>query len=154
VSAGDDRLRVLAAKDEILDVVNELFLATDRKDWDAVRACFMPSVAFDMTSLAGGVPATLSPAQIAEAWETGLRPIDVVHHQTGNHRVRLDGDDRAEAFCYGTATHFRRRPDGRNVRTFVGSYDFELVRRADGWRISHFRFTLKYLDGNLELERD
>jgi hypothetical protein len=150
----DEQARQLAAKDAILDVVNELFLATDRRDWEAVRACFTPSVVFDMTSLAGGAPTTLTPAEIAAGWEAGLRPIEAIHHQTGNQRVRLLGEHRAAAFCYGTATHFRRRADGRNVRTFVGSYDFELAREGGTWRIALFRFNLKYLDGNLELERD
>jgi hypothetical protein len=36
----------------------------------------------------------------------------------------------------------------------VGSYDFGLERIAERWRIRRFRFVLKYMDGNLELERD
>jgi hypothetical protein len=35
----------------------------------------------------------------------------------------------------------------------VGSYDFRLVL-LDRWRITSFRFNLKYLDGNLNLERE
>ena len=58
----------------------------------------------------------------------------------------------AEAFCYAVATHYLPNPAGRNVRTFVGSYDFQL-RKSDRWRISLFRFNLKYLDGNLDLEK-
>ena len=39
-----------------------------------------------------------------------------------------------------------------NTRSFVGSYDFELRKEAGTRRITKFRFNLKYLDGNPNLE--
>lgn len=149
----EDLLRLLAAKDAIADVVTRLFVATDERDWAAVQACLAPAVRFDMTSLAGGAPADLTPAAITAAWEQGLRPLQAVHHQIGNLRVAVSGD-RATAFCYGIATHYRLTRSGRNVRAFVGTYDFGLARHGSAWRIDEFRFNLKYLDGNLELEKD
>jgi hypothetical protein len=35
----------------------------------------------------------------------------------------------------------------------VRSCDFQLARQDGRWRITSFRFNLKYLDGNLELEK-
>jgi hypothetical protein len=105
-----------------------------------------------MTSLTGAPAATLSAAQIAAGWEDGLRPLKAVHHQAGNFQVRVDGDE-ADANCYATATHYLPNPTGRNVRTFVGSYDFRLTRTGGRWRIGLFRFNLKYVDGNLDLEK-
>jgi 3-phenylpropionate/cinnamic acid dioxygenase small subunit len=148
-----DEYAELLDKDRIIDRVNQLFIATDRRDWAAVRACFTETVHFDMTSVAGGEPAMLTPEQITAAWEQGLRPLEAIHHQAGNYRAEVRGDE-ATGFCYGTATHYRRTRSGRNTRTFVGSYDFEFVRRGDAWRITSFRFNLKYLDGNLDLEKD
>jgi hypothetical protein len=102
--------------------------------------------------VAGGEPQTLTPEQIAAGWEQGLRPLEAVHHQAGNFRVRVEGDQ-GEAACYGIAFHYRRHPSGRNTRVFVGSYDFRLRRDEGGrWRIGAFRFTAKFVDGNLELE--
>ena len=49
--------------------------------------------------------------------------------------------------------HHRPNPTARNTRTFVGSYDFGLRRDGGRWRISSFRFEVKYVDGNLELEK-
>lgn len=88
----------------MLAVVNRVFVGTDARDWPAVRACFAPSVRFGMTSLAGGQSTHLTPEQITAGWETGLRPIEQVHHQTGNFMVSVDGDE-ATVFCYGTAYH-------------------------------------------------
>ena len=67
--------------------------------------------------------------------------------------MEVNGEE-ATAFWYGIASHYRKTRSGRNTRQFVGSYDFRLVRHRGEWRISSFRFNLKYLDGNLELEQD
>jgi hypothetical protein len=131
-----------------------LFVSTDNRDWAGVRACLTDTVHFDMTSVAGGQPADVSAEQIIAGWTTGLAPIESVHHQVGNFRVTVKGDA-ADASCYGIALHYRRTASGRNMRTFVGSYDFKLVTDdGDAWRISAFRFNLKFLDGNTALEQD
>lgn len=135
---------------EILDTINDLFVGTDDRDWDRVRAALAPQVLFDMKSLTGAEPATISAREIIAGWEEGLRPLKAVHHQTGNFRIRVD-DDSADAFCYGIALHYLPNASGRNTRTFVGSYDFHLQRTGGRWRIDLFRFNMKYVDGNLAL---
>ena len=140
-------------QDAVLGVVNRVFIGTDARDWAAVRSCFAPSVLFDMTSVAGGESSRLSPEEITAGWDSGLRYVDQVHHQTGNFVVSVAGDE-ATVFCYGIAYHYRRTRSGRNTRTFVGSYDFDLVRAGAEWKITLFRFRLKFMDGNLELEKD
>jgi hypothetical protein len=151
--SSDAAVLELMDKDRIGEVVNTLFVATDARDWERVRGCFTEKVAFDMTSLVGGSPSVLSPAEIAAGWESGLAPIESVHHQTGNLSVRRDGGE-ASASCYGIAYHYRRTQSGRSTRVFVGSYDFHLQRREDGWKIDLFRFKVKFVEGNLELEKE
>ena len=137
----------------VVDVITRLFVATDQRDWDAVRNCFEPHVRFDMTSVAGGNPATLTAQQIADGWADGLDPIEHIHHQAGNFITTVDGDQ-ARAFCYGIAYHYRKTKSGKNTRMFVGSYDVDLRRHADHWKISAFKFNLKFIDGNKNLEHD
>jgi hypothetical protein len=141
-------------RQRVIDRITELFLATDRKDWPAVEACFTPDVQFDMSSVGAGPPTSKRAAEIAAGWQSGLAALEHVHHQAGNFVVRVSGD-RADAYCYGIAYHFKTRKDGRNTRVFVGSYDYELVRATTApatWRIAAMRFTLKFLDGNPALE--
>jgi hypothetical protein len=145
--------QVLLAREQVIDRINTLFIATDNRDWNLVRSCFAPTVNFDMTSLAGGDPVILTPEAIATAWEQGLASIEQVHHQAGNYQVTL-ADEEATAFCYGIAMHYRATKSGRNTRTFVGSYDLRLKVLGGDWRITSFRFTLKFLDGNIELEQE
>jgi hypothetical protein len=52
------------------------------------------------------------------------------------------------------ASHFRRNRTGRNSRVFVGSYDLHLIRVEDRWLIDSFRFNLKFLEGNADLDRN
>lgn len=146
-------LQVLVERSRVADVINTLFLATDAREWDRVRACFASKVTLDMTSMAGGTPRQLSAREIVAGWEAGLRPIESIHHQIGNLAI-TPLETTATASCYGTAYHYRRNRSGRNTRMIVGSYDFNL-RLVDGdWRIDLFRFKLKFLDGNVELEKE
>jgi hypothetical protein len=62
--------------------------------------------------------------------------------------------DRADASCYAIALRYRPNASGRNTRTFVGAYDLGLRRIGGRWRIDRFRFDAKWIEGNLELEKD
>jgi hypothetical protein len=147
----DELVDNLVQKDEIIDVVNNLFICTDEKKWEDVKNIFADKVLFDMTSLSGGVPATLTPQQIVDGWDTGLKKLKATHHQVGNYRVGLNGRE-ADLFCYGIAFHYLPNPTNSNVRTFVGSYDFHLIKTETGWKIDKFKFNIKYIDGNKDLE--
>ena len=146
-----DPIRDLLEREAVIDTITELFVATDRRDWPAVRQCFAPRVHFDMSFVGGGEPAEVAAEEIVAGWERGLAPLQAVHHQAGNFRVWLHGEV-ATAFCYGIAYHYLLNPSGRNTRVFVGSYDFQLRLAAGRWQINRFRFELKFLDGNPQLE--
>ena len=109
----DARIDELWDRLAVQDAINELFVATDSKAWDRVRATFADEVHFDMTWLAGGEPTTMTPEAIAGAWSEGLGPVKAVHHQTGNYVVRVEGEG-ATATCYGTATHYKPEEEKRS----------------------------------------
>jgi hypothetical protein len=146
-----DSVEHLIQKDRVICVINDLFVATDNRDWEKVKGCFTDNVLFDMTSLAGGSPAKMTPRQIADAWEQGLNHLKAIHHQAGNFSVDVRGEE-ADAHCYGIAYHYLPNSTGRNTRVFVGSYDFHLRESGGSWRIDRFKFNLKFIDGNPDLE--
>lgn len=145
--------RLLIEKNKIIDRANELFISTDKRDWERVKECFADSVLFDMTSLAGGEPSTVSSQNIVDGWDAGLKALKAIHHQAGNYRVEIAGNE-ADLFCYGIATHYLPNKTDKNVRTFVGSYDLHLARQDAVWKIDRFKYNLKYIDGNPELEKN
>jgi 3-phenylpropionate/cinnamic acid dioxygenase small subunit len=143
----------LAVKDQndVIAVATRLFVCTDNRDWSCVRDVFAPDVLFDMTSLAGGQPEKKTPQQISDGWEQGLKPLAAIHHQAGNFQVSVRGNE-ADLFCYGIAFHYLPNATNQNTRTFVGSYNFHLLRGEGGWKIDKFRYNLKFIDGNKDLE--
>ncbi len=144
-------LELLIEKDEILSVVNKLFVYTDTRNWQGIlNEVFTKDVLFDMTSLAGGEPAMLPSTAITAAWDEGLKPLEHVHHQTGNFNVAVTGEA-AVVNCYGIAYHYRQHPSGNNTRVFVGSYILKLIKLSQGWRINAFTFSKKFIDGNVDL---
>ena len=133
------------------DTVVRLFVATDERDWSAFPELFADPFVLDMTSMTGGEPATLTPSQVAAAWDEGFRPLDHVHHQIGNLRTDIDGGQ-ARVRCYGIALHHRAAASAGTTRRFVGTYDLALAASDAGWRITRLTFLLKFIDGNLTLE--
>jgi hypothetical protein len=138
-------------KDRVIETVNRLFINTDNRDWPRVRALFASRVLFDMTSLAGGQPVTIMPQEIVDGWDKGLKALKAIHHQAGNYLIDIK-DNEATVFCYGVAWHYLPNKTNRNTRTFVGSYDIHLVKQDGEWKIDRFKFNLKFIDGNPDLE--
>ena len=144
------KLEILDERLEIEKVIIHLFIKTDEKDWNAVNDCFHSEVLFDMTSMAGGAPVTLNPTEITSAWDEGLKEVEHVHHQIGNLLIDIIGAE-AKAFCYGTASHYKKTDSGNDTRTFIGSYDIGLIKENGAWQINALKFNLKFIDGNADL---
>jgi hypothetical protein len=143
----------LMSRTEVEDAVIRMFVATDERDWPAVESCFTEPLTLDMTSMVGGSPATMTPRQVANAWAEGFKTLDHVHHQVGNFQTRVDGQ-RATVRCHGVAFQYRAGIAAAvKSRTFVGTYEIELSRHSDRWLINRLTFKLKFIDGNLELEK-
>lgn len=142
----------LLNRQAIEDVVVRMFVATDERNWTALESCFTNPFVLDMTSMVGGEPTTMTPTQVAQAWAVGFKPLDHVHHQIGNLRVEINGD-KALAKCYGVALHHRTKVQGLKTRIFIGTYELSLILLAGMWQIERLVFKLKFIDGNLELEK-
>ncbi len=141
----------LTTRDQLIEIVNKLFIYTDQKDWDKLQSeVFAPTVHFDMSSL-GGEVTTKTSKEICDNWNTGFGGLDSVNHLAGNHLVSVEGSN-AEVFCYTTATHYRESATQGKTREFVGTYELKLSKETNGWLIRSFKYNLKYMNGNLELK--
>ena len=147
------RIENLAARAAIEDTVVRMFVATDERDWPVLESCFSDPFTLDMTSMVGGTPSSITPSEVAQAWADGFKPLDHVHHQIGNLRTTVEGDQ-ATVRCYGVAFHHRAKvAPGTKTRVFVGTYELQLRAKAQSWQITALKFNLKFIDGNLELEK-
>lgn len=136
---------------ELTELSNKLFMFVDAQQWENVlREVFMEQVWFDMRS-AGGEAKELSAIAICELWREGFTGLDAIHHQAGHYVIDVHGDE-ADIYAYAIATHFKKAATKGRSRVFVGSYDLKAKRTRRGWRLSQFKYNLKYIDGNASLE--
>ena len=114
---------------EIRTVIDRYATAIDRRDWDLARTCFTDDCTADY-GRAGSWDGR-------EAFVSGLdemhRDVGLTMHRITNHDVHVDGD-RATATSYVDAL-LRVEHRGFNLLHVVASYDDELVRTVEGWRI-------------------
>lgn len=137
-------------RQQIVDVVNAIFVNTDERQWDTLASLFSDQVLLDYASMAGGLPATVTPAQIIASWKGILPGFKATHHQVSNYQVSVQGTY-ADVFCYGTATHYLPNDKGSPLWTVVGTYDLHLTKSGDMWKVDKMKFNLKYQDGNTAL---
>ncbi len=127
----------------IIDTCTRMAWYADRREWSRLAEVFADEVTLDYTSLNGGDPVTLTPAQIIGGWEEALGAYAATHHLLGNHLVTQDGDN---AVCTATFQATHRKPDD-TLWTLGGTYHFDLVRRAGGWRIAVVVLTADWSEG-------
>lgn len=148
----EKEIKELIEQNAVINTVNRLFINTDERKWQAVSDCFADKVLFDMTSMVDGETMKLTPQQIVDTWDTGLKGLKAIHHQAGNYIVTIK-ENESDVFCYAIAIHYFPNSSGNNTYTFVGSYNFHLVKKNQSWKIDLFKFNLKYTDGNSNLSQ-
>lgn len=139
-------------KIELTELANKLFMYCDAQKWDLlVNEVFTQEIHFDMTSAGAGEPAELPARQVCDMWRLGFTGLDAIHHQAGHYLITLQGEE-ADIYGYALAFHYRKEAIKGQSRTFVGSYDLKATWTSKGWRISKFKYNLKFIDGNASLE--
>lgn len=128
----------LSKLDEILiqRTILAMICDVDLLQLNAAERLFAPQVEVDYTSLWGGSPAVMAPADLIGSWRTLLPGFDATWHELDDIAVRIDGT-KAEASCAVAARHWI---DGA-VWLPKGRYEFALVNTG-AWRISRMRFVL------------
>ncbi|HEX2393882.1 MAG TPA: nuclear transport factor 2 family protein [Bacteroidales bacterium] len=140
-------------KEVIIETVNRFFISVDENNWEEVARIFSKRVLLDYSSMSGEDPAVLNSQQIISDWKKFMPGFDKTHHQIGNYLVTKNIENQIAVHCYGTASHYLMNETENNVWTVVGTYDIELNDEKGIYRISKFKFNLKYTYGNKELPR-
>ena len=129
VPAGDpDSARVIA-------IVSSIPLAVDLARYDLAEAAFAPSIVIDYTSLWGGEPQRMTPAELMAAWHGLVPGFDATRHELRDVRAEVDGD-RATA----TASVDGRHWIGERLWRPIGTYSWSLERRDGAWKVTKMTF--------------
>lgn len=143
----DSTTQMTNARDAIVDTTTRMAWYVDQRRWDELPALFAERVTLDYTSLNGGEPATVTPADIVTGWKAGLGGLDATQHVVSNHLIDLDGDT-AEATAQFVATHLLHNPHGAPLWTLGGHYHWTMARHQDRWRITAVTMTATWATGN------
>jgi hypothetical protein len=134
----------------ILELIGNLALLLDARDWDALEQLWADQVHYDRSSLFGGEPEILSAAEVVAGYREALGGLDALHHLITGHVISIDGD-KATCAANMQGTHVLANPSGDPMWTVGGRHDYQLERAADGWRIAGLTFTVQWATGNMHI---
>ena len=126
------RLRTLADRSEIHDLLVAYATAIDSREWDRLDAVFLPDALLDYRS-AGGIA---GPYPEVKQWLADVLPMfRATQHLVTNSHVELSGDEARGATQFLNPNE--ATIDGAPwIFTVGGTYHDRLVRTPDGWRIA------------------
>jgi 3-phenylpropionate/cinnamic acid dioxygenase small subunit len=121
-------------RQDISDLLVRYATGIDQRDWPLFRTVFTDECELDYGEIGiwRGIDA------VAEFMEQSHATAGHTMHRMSNQAIIVDGD-KAEARTYVDALIlFGDNASGVNA---IGSYDDEIVRTNEGWRIARRRFT-------------
>ena len=128
------------ARQDIADVLVRYGSGIDMREWGLFRSCFADRCEADY----GDIGAWQGGDDITDFMREMHEPLGPTLHRITNQVVELQGDDEATARSYVDALVMG--PDLVSAHRVAGFYDDNLVRGADGWRITRRRFTMVHLE--------
>jgi hypothetical protein len=137
----DESLQHVVDRTAIVELLTQYWMHVDRRDWEPVKAIFVPGTLVDYSDLmpiGDAVAAEAVVDRIAEA----IQIYAVTVHNMGNCEVVIDGDT-ATAESVIVAHHVYADPERQGGKLPVAGlrYRDRLVRTAAGWRVEHRRAT-------------
>lgn len=137
----------MSARGNVAQLLSDLGLLVDARDWAGLQALFTDEVDVDYSSLNGGERQRVTATDLVGGWKQMLEPLVATHHLIANHSVTLEGDG-ATVATNVTATHVPH--DGEHW-VVGGRYD-ALARTVDGrWRIAALTLTVKWQTGSQDI---
>ncbi len=147
----DAQLKKVLDEAEVKRIVNAAFTTADRRDWSACAALYTPEVIVDYQSLSGRPAESLSPVQLMTHWQSVLSGFESTQHMLSNLEVEFTTPNQAVCRFYGHAVHYLPKVPGGEEWGLYGTYQMELIRRKEGWKVRYLQYNHKCQYGNQEL---
>jgi hypothetical protein len=137
----------LADRAAIIDVTHRYCWALDSRDWLLLDRVFTEDATAELLS-----PLLQGRDAIRARIRNTIDPLDATQHTVTNHMITLHGDT-ASSCCYLHSQHVLHSAEGLPHYVVAGRYEDELVRGADGWRITFRRLVHTWSEGNIDVVR-
>ena len=134
----------------ITKTVIAIFNGSDKHQWDMVRHSLADDVLLDYSSLSGHPAAQTKADDIIADWSDFLPKFKFTLHLISNLEINLQGGT-ATVFCKGEAVHHLPNAEGGDVWKVYGTYDIELTKLGEQWKIISLKFNQLYQEGNVNL---
>ncbi|MEL7258689.1 MAG: nuclear transport factor 2 family protein [Pseudomonadota bacterium] len=122
---------------KIITLVSSIPLAVDRAAYDLAEAAFAPEIVIDYTSLWGGDPATMTPAELMTAWQGIVPGFDATWHELGPVSVEIEGSS-----ATATASVDGRHWIGDALWRPIGEYHWDVTQIDGEWRVTRMVFDM------------
>lgn len=122
---------------KIISVVSSIPLAVDLAAYDLAEKAFAPKVVIDYTSLWGGQPNTMTPAELMTAWRGIVPGFSATWHELSNVKATVNGN-KASATAFVDGRHWL---DGQLWRP-VGNYNWDLEKLGGQWKVTRMQFAM------------
>jgi hypothetical protein len=141
---------VTSSREQIIDTITRVTWYADQRDWDRLPALFADTVFLDYSSITGGEPSHVAPADIVESWRQSLGRLDATQHLVTNHLVTVDGDQ-ASVTAHFIATHVLSSAAPDPLWTLGGHYRWTLAESDGTWRVTGMTTTALWQTGNMSI---
>lgn len=131
---------------QITTVVSSIPLAVDLAAYDLAEAAFADTIIIDYTSLWGGEPSTMTPAELMTAWRGIVPGFDTTFHELANVTVTVSGDT-----AIATADVDGRHWIGDQLWRPIGTYHWDLVQDDGTWKVTRMVFNMTQEIGSRDL---
>jgi hypothetical protein len=122
---------------KVISVVSSIPLAVDRAAYDFAELAFAPSIVIDYTSLWGGEPNTMTPAELMTAWRGIVPGFDGTWHELSDVKATVIGD-KATASAFVDGRHWI----GDKLWRPVGNYNWDLEKISGEWKVTRMQFAM------------
>ena len=132
-------------KEQIKQVVTELAMLQDMKQWERLENYFVKKPFVDNKAINGEMPAVISKKRLIESWRKEIGSyFYATRHFIRRLAVRMLNSRRAKVTTAVEHVHYVADRGERYAWTVRGSIDYILVKTANGtWKISQMIFRLQ-----------
>lgn len=122
---------------KVISVVSSIPLAVDLANYALAESAFAPKIVIDCTSLWGGTPNTMAPAELMAAWRGIVPGFDATWHELSDVRARVSGN-RATATAAVDGRHWL----GNALWRPIGTYEWDLEKHDGQWKVTRMVFKM------------
>jgi hypothetical protein len=122
---------------KVISVVSSIPLAVDLAAYDLAEKAFAAYVVIDYTSLWGGQPNTMTPAELMTAWRGIVPGFDATWHELSAVKAQVNGAN-ATATAFVDGRHWL----GNQLWRPVGNYNWDLQKIDGQWKVTRMQFSM------------